>query len=74
MNKRSKDTLIQTQKTESDIAQFQPRFYDHLTKISSFGYLQKQSHDAEGQKFTATIPEKEKLQRNCNVSITAPFI
>lgn len=67
MNKRSKDTLIQTQKTESDIAQFQPRFYDHLSKISSFGYLQKQSHDAEG-------PEKEKLQRNCNVSITAPFI
>lgn len=59
---------------ESDTAQLQPSFYDPLSKISSLGYLQEKAHDVEGQKFTATIPKKEKLQGNCNVSITAPFI
>lgn len=43
---------------ESDTAQLQPSFYNHLSKISSLGYLQEQPHDAEGQKFTTTIPEK----------------
>lgn len=43
---------------ESDTAQLQDSFSNHLSKIRSLGYLPEQPHDAEGQKFPVTIPEK----------------